>query len=88
MDEYQISCPESLFKIHKFKSEEEAWASGKVAKSGTPSHVGDEYWVAEENILSSIFDESLEMISQLFQLNVPFGMEHQIGTSWRRLSLI
>lgn len=81
-DEYQMSCPESMFKIHKCATEEEAKALGKLSKSGSPSHVGEEYWVAEENILSTIFDESVELISSLFKLNTSFGVEWQVGTNW------
>lgn len=79
MDEYQLSCPESMFKIHKFKTEEEAKALGKISKSGTYSHVNDEYWVAEESLLTNIFDESVEVITQIFKINVPLGVEWQVG---------
>ena len=60
MDEYQLSCPKSMFKIHKFKTEEEA-KEIKYSRSGSPSHVGDEYWVSEENVLSlqeKLFNQS------------------------------
>ena len=87
MDEYQLSCPKSMFKIHKYKTEEEAKET-KRSKSGSPSHVGNEYWVADENILSTIFDQSMDLISQMFKLNVEFGVEWQVGTNWRKLPLI
>lgn len=86
-DEYQLSCPKSMFKIHKYKTEEEAKET-KRSKSGSPSHVGNEYWVADENILSTIFDQSMDLISQMFKLNVEFGVEWQVGTNWRKLPLI
>lgn len=77
-----MSCPESIFKIHKCKTEEEAKALGKLSKSGAISHVGDEYWIAEENILSTIFDESVDVVSNMFNFKVPFGVEWQLGHSW------
>ena len=81
MDEYQLSCPKSMFKIHKFKTVEEA-KEIKYSRSGSPSHVGDEYWVSEENVLSNMFEESIDLISQMFKLRVPFGVEWQVGGNW------
>lgn len=82
MDEYQLSCPQDLFKIHKCKTEEEAKALGKLSKSGGISHVGDEYWVSEENILSTIFDESISDICSYFKSPLQFDSEFKIGYSW------
>lgn len=80
MDEYQLSCPESMFKIHKFKTEEEAKALvGKLSKSGGVSHVGDEYWIGEENVLSTIFNESIENITQSFKSPLEFNSEWKLG---------
>lgn len=85
-DEAQFSCHPSLFKIRKFKTKEEI--TEKYSKSGSPSHVGDEYWVAEENTLSTIVDESVDKVVRDFKLKVPLGVEWQVGGSWRIMSLI
>ena len=79
-DEFQMSCHESMFNIHKFKSKDDI--TKKYSRSGAPSHIGDEYWVAEENTLSTIADESVDQVVRDFKLKVPLALEWQIGGNW------
>lgn len=80
-DEAQYSCPKSMFKITKFTDEKLAKAC-KISKSGAESHVGEEYWVAAENVLSTIVDQSVDDVAKMFNLKVPLGVEWKVGDSW------
>lgn len=82
-DEAQYSCHPDMFKIHKLKDEKEASELAKqVSRSGAASHVGDEYWVAEDNILSRTIEESINKIVEDFKFRVDLGIEWQVGDSW------
>lgn len=72
-----------MFKIHKLKDEDEAKALAKqVSRSGAASHVGDEYWVAEDNFLSKVIEDSIAKIVKDFNFRVNLGVEWQVGDSW------
>lgn len=82
-DECQYSCHPDMFKIHKLKDEDEAKALAKrVSRSGAASHVGDEYWVAEDNFLSKVIEDSIAKIVKDFNFRVNLGVEWQVGDSW------
>lgn len=86
-DEAQYSVHPDLISIKKYKTEEEAKANLIVHNNGV-SHVGDEFWITEENILSKTLDESIQLVCDNFKIKVPIGIEYQVGADWRIMSLI
>lgn len=85
-DEQQYDMHPDLIPIYKYSTKEEAEANLIVSNNGV-SHVGDEYWVAGENILTTTIDESIKYACDNFKLRVPINVEFNIGRCWRRLPL-
>ena len=82
-DELQVSCHPSMFDILKFDNEEDAETYAKLtSKSGSSSHVGDEYWAAPESVLSKLVDDSVKHVNDMFKLRVNLGVEWKVGTNW------
>lgn len=80
-DEAQYDVHPDLIPIHKYKTEEEAKANLIVSNNGV-SHVGDEFWIAGENILSKTLDDSIKFACDSFKMRVPIGIEFNVGTTW------
>ena len=80
-DESQYSIHPDLLTIKKYDTEEEAIANLTVHNNGV-SHVGKEFWVAEDNVLNKTLDDSIQYVCDNFKVKVPIGIEWQIGNSW------
>ena len=73
--------------IKKFATEEEAKANLTVSNNGI-SHVGDEYWICDKNILNTTIEAGINHVCDFFKIRVPLGIEWQVGEDWRIMSLI
>ena len=80
-DEQQYDMHSDLITIHKYKTEEEAKENLILTNNGI-SHVGDEFWVADENILTTTIEESIKHVCDNFKVKVPIGIEFNVGTNW------
>lgn len=76
-----------MLNIKKFDTEEEAKTNLTVSNNGI-SHVGDEYWICDKNILNTTIEDSIEHVCNMFKIRVPLGIEWQVGKDWRIMSLI
>ena len=80
-DEQQYDMHSDLITIHKYKTEEEAKENLILTNNGI-SHVGDEFWVADENVLTTTIEESIKHVCDNFKVKVPIGIEFNVGTNW------
>lgn len=80
-DEAQYSVHPDLINILKFNNEEDAKAALEVHNNGV-SHVGDEFWIAQSNILNETLDASIKHICDNFRIRVDIGIEWQVGMNW------
>lgn len=78
----QYDVHPDLLPIHKYSTEEEAKANLIVHNNGI-SHVGDEFWISGENILSKTLDESIKYACDNFKMRVPITIEYNVGIDWQ-----